>query len=387
MSKKKIIIATPHLWDSPYKVGSHQYAKCFSDDGWDIAFISSPVTPFHMFYHFISSQGNKLHIPERLNSWLKGGKQSDNVWSYVPFGLLPIANKFIFDSRWAIRNAYRFLIPSLKSKLKENGFEKVHTIWFDSPIFAHLLDIIPHEKSVLRVADDLSGLPGASNNVIEAEKELARKVDLVVVTARSLEQKFRDIGVQRILYLPNGVDFGHFAYDPNPEPEDLKGIPLPRIIYVGVLEKWFNEKWVEHAASHRKDTSFIIIGPHVSGTFPTLEQMQNVFFLGKRDYTVVPSYLKQSQVGIIPFKQMPFINSVNPIKLYEYMACGLPVVSTKWKTLEEMASPALLAENEEDFLQKIEKALQIKNEIGSSCVKFANENSWSKRFNLVKEHL
>ena len=84
---------------------------------------------------------------------------------------------------------------------------------------------------------------------------------------------------------------------------------------------------------------------------------------------------------------MPFINSVSPIKLFEYMACRLPVVSLKWKSLEEIASPAFLAETEQDFLKKIDKALKTTDEFKDACIRFAAENSWAKRFELVKNLL
>lgn len=368
-------------------VGSHQYAKCFSDHNWMVAYISAPITPFHIIYHFMSSKRAKVILPQRWRSWIKGGEQIDNIWTYAPFGLIPIANQFIFNSSWAIKNAGKFLTPPLKKKLEEKEFDAVDTIWLDSPLFGYLLEMVPHKKSVLRVADDLSGFPELGKNVIEAEKRLMRKVDLVVVTCMSLERKVRNIGAKNILCLPNGVDFDYFANDTSLEPEDLKRIPNPRIIYVGSIERWFDERLVAYAALHREDVSFVIVGSYNKGTFPKLEGLRNVFFLGKRDYSRIPSYLKHSHVGIIPFKRLPFIDSVNPIKLYEYMACGLPVVSTKWKTLEEMASPALLAETKEEFLQNISDTLESKVGIKDACVKYASKNSWTKRFKVLNEYL
>lgn len=387
MGKLKVIIATPHVWDAPYKVGSHQYAKCFSDDGWDVAYISAPITPFHFLYYLLSPLRDKVHFPQRWKSWISGGKQTDNIWAYVPFGLIPIANMFFFNSRWAIDNAGKFLFPPLKKKLLEHGFEKVHAIWLDSPLFGYLLDIIPHEKSVLRIADDLTGFPELGKNVIEAETRLIKRVDMVVVTAESLLEKAKDIGAKNAIYLPNGVDFSHFADNTSLEPEDFKNIAAPRVIYVGSIEKWFNEEWVAYAALNLKNVSFVIIGHYNKGTFAELERLQNVFFLGRRDYADIPAYLRHSHAGIIPFKKLSFINSVNPIKLYEYMACGLPVVSTKWKAIEDIKSPAFLAETKEEFLQMVDKAVFDRRKSIDAYVKFASENSWAKRFEIVKNHL
>ena len=387
MNRRRIIIASPHVWNAPYKVGSHQYATCFSDNQWKVAYVSVPITPFHVVYHFVSSKRAKLQLSTRWKSWVNGGEQIGNIWTYVPFGFIPIASQFIFDSRWAIENAGKFLIPPLRKKLQENAFDSVNVIWLDSPLFGYLLEMVPHGKSVLRVADDLSGFPELGRNVIEAEKELAKKVDLVVVTCASLERKVRDIGAKNILHLPNGVDFDHFANDMSPEPEDLRRIPGPRIIYVGSIERWFDEGLLAHAAGRREDISFVIVGSYKKGMFPELESLRNVFFLGKRDYARIPSYLKHSHVGIIPFKRVPFVDSVNPIKLYEYMACGLPVVSTKWITLEEIASPSLLAETKVEFLQNINHALDLRGDIKDACIEYARKNSWTNRFELLNKYL
>ncbi len=387
MNKKKVIIGTPHVWDAPYKVGSHQYAKCFSDDKWDVMYISTPISPFHLLYYLFSKQRGKVVLPPRWNSFIKGGKQIANIWTYVPFGLLPIANLPFFRSKWVIEHAGDFLIPGLRKKLATKGVTEVDTIWLDSPVFGYLLDMIPHKKSVLRIADELSGFPELGKNIIEVEKDLIAKVDLVVVTANALERKAKRAGAKNTLLLSNGVDFDHFRQNSHSEPEDLMKISHPRVVYVGAIERWFNDKWVEIAALQNKDLSFVIIGNYENGTYPSLEKLPNVYFLGKREYEDVPAYLHYCDVGMIPFKKLDFIDSVNPIKLYEYMASGLPVVSTKWKTLEEIGSPAFLAETELDFIHGLNKELKNKDKHKRQFVEFARENSWARRFELVKKYL
>ncbi|MDH4231606.1 MAG: glycosyltransferase [Nitrospirota bacterium] len=387
MDRKKVLLATPHLWDAPYKVGSHQYAKCFADKGWEVAYVSTPISPFHVLYHLFSSQRAKVLLPERWRSWARGGEQFGDIWTYVPFGLIPIANMCPFNRYWAIEHAGRFLFPPLKRKLRGTGFGEVDTIWLDSPLFGYLLDVIPHRKSVLRIADELSGFPELGPNIMEAERRLIKKVDLVVATARELVDKAAGFGAKKTLLLPNGVDFGRFAEDRSGIPAELASIPCPRVTYVGSIEHWFSEEWVAYSAARLPDVSFVIIGKYAKGSFPALERLPNVFLLGKRSYPDIPSYLKHSQAGMIPFKKLPFIEAVNPIKLYEYMACGLPVVSTRWKALEEISSPAFLADTKEEFAHLLRNALVTSPEQKEGFVRFARENSWAKRLELVTGYL
>ncbi|MFC1496862.1 glycosyltransferase [Verrucomicrobiota bacterium] len=384
---KKIIICAPHVWNTPYKVGCHHYTRCFSDKGWDVAYLSAPISPFHILYYLFSSRRTGMHMPQRCNSWRKGGEYAGKAWTYVPFGFIPVANCFPFNTSWAIRNAGKALVPSLKKKLKQKGFDRADVIWIDSPLFGYLLDMIPHKRSVLRVADNLSGFPELGRNVIEAENKLAGQVDVVAVTSALLEKQVAEAGAREIVRLPNGVDFGCFANDTHPEPVDITSIPRPRAVYVGSIERWFDDSLLTYAAQHRSNISFVIIGPHKKDSFPELERLPNVYFLGKREHKQIPAYLKHSDVGLIPFKKLPRIDYANPIKLYEYMAGSLPVVSTIHTTLKELGSPALFAETEESFVNKLDEALRNASSLKEESLKFAKENTWAKRVEIINQYL
>jgi glycosyltransferase involved in cell wall biosynthesis len=112
-----------------------------------------------------------------------------------------------------------------------------------------------------------------------------------------------------------------------------------------------------------------------------IASLPNVYILGKRDRDVLPQYLKNADVGVIPWKRGQFTDYAHPNKLYEYMACGLPVVSTRWEELEYIKSPAYLASNHEEFVELLLEASGEKDR--RKYIEFAKANSWEHRFEAL----
>ena len=149
-----------------------------------------------------------------------------------------------------------------------------------------------------------------------------------------------------------------------PEPEEYKDIPSPRILYAGVIATWFDQELLIQCAKKFMDASFVIIGPAVVGT-SKMASVENIYMLGAKKYEELPAYLMHSDVGIIPFKINELVESVNPIKLYEYMAAGLPVVCTDWKEVREMQGPAMIAGDAGAFCEYLQRALRDKRKRGT----------------------
>ena len=128
--------------------------------------------------------------------------------------------------------------------------------------------------------------------------------------------------------LPNGVDAENFAR-PRPEPEDIAGLARPRVVYVGALEYWFDVELLERCALARPDVPFVVIGPRPDGLPASLATLRNVHLIGPRPYAEIPAYLQHCDVGIVPFRRDALVDSIHPIKVYEYLAAGLRVVATR----------------------------------------------------------
>ena len=108
--------------------------------------------------------------------------------------------------------------------------------------------------------------------------------------------------------------------------------------------------------------------------------------MGKRSFKDIPGYLKYADVGIIPFKDNLLTNAIHPLKLYEYFAAGLPVVSRDLEEIRKMNSPAFLAKDKETFIEMIIQAYQ-KGKNKEEYYEFARRNSWDERFKVIKQYV
>ena len=361
-SRKKVLMACSNSWNSVFQVGSHHIAREFLNRGYEVAFVSDPISPLHLL------KGSGLK--KRFELYQKGGVWDNHLWSYVPGAVISPYNKPILRSEWVLQHWHQLTFPSVVKKVKANGFEKVDILYFDTPIQSFWLKNIQARKTVFRIADQNSGFKKTGPAIIRQEKKLMKEVDLVVCTAKTLVDQ-----VPGSVHLPNGVLISHFSKKSD-LPKDLKNISKPIAIYVGAIDYWFDFPLVRNLAKKLPHISFVLIGPVKGNPFSGIS---NIFLLGPKEYDEIPNYLKSAQVGIIPFDVAGYpelIEYVNPLKLYEYMACSLPVVATRWKELENLNSPAYLANSFEEFTEFLEKAIQNPT---SQPREYAEKQDWSLR--------
>lgn len=380
---KKILMGCSNYWGSPFQVGSHHIARSFAKLGWKVAFISDPISPFHLL------EKNNPSLNERFKYYKNGFREIDkNILAYVPSTLMPPHNKPLLRTEYVHKNWHQWTFPGLKNLLKEVGFDKVDLLYLDNPIHSGLLDIAQYQKSVLRVADLMSGFSKYTTSMGALEKRVAQRVDLVVYTANSLERHVNSLGPRRSLSFPNGVNIENFNNLNSSEPEDIRHIPHPRAIYVGAMHEWFDFDLINEAAVSLPYISFILIGPE-NLAINRLAKASNIFLMGSRNYSLIPQYLKFSDIGIIPFnvvKHKNLIDHVNPLKLLEYLASGLPVLSIKWDELKRYDGIVNLVDRDK-FVSSINEVLQNKNKILLSERKeFANKFDWlTLSKNLISE--
>ena len=347
---KKVLMAVANHYTSPFQVGSHHYARAFEKLGYEVLFISNPISPIHKIF----ADSDLLREKERI--YKAGGERIGNIFYYVPRSIFTPQNKPILSSKFVFYNWQNFTYPNLLSFIKDRGFGEVDILWFDSPLYSFLLYNISYKKSILRLADYSKGFNAASDIHYDAEIKIADAVDAVIYTAKNLKEKYTEIKDKtKMKYVPNGIDLEFFKSANKTLPRELQEIPEPRVIYVGAIHDWFDTDLLYYCAKNLPHYSFVIIGPEQKD-LSLLKKLENIHILGAISYAKIPAFLYNSQVGIIPFnvKDYPdLVNSINPLKIYEYLACGLKVVSVEWEQIKDMADYVHFAEDKEEFLSCI----------------------------------
>jgi glycosyltransferase involved in cell wall biosynthesis len=235
--------------------------------------------------------------------------------------------------------------------------------------------------------DEHAGFQTNAEAMLSFEEQLIREADLVVPTSRYLEEKVCPSS-RRCLTVPNAADFEHFhrARDPLPVEKAVEALPSPIIGYYGSISSWFDADVVLHAARARPHWSFLLIGADFDVDATWRRRPPNVHFLGRKPYQDIPAYLSRFDVCCIPFKISPLTIASNPVKFFEYISAGKPVVSTRLPELEPYSEHVHFADTPETFLQAIEQALAEDSAARTeSRIALARANTWETRHRLLDE--
>ncbi|MFI4859415.1 MAG: glycosyltransferase, partial [Phycisphaerales bacterium JB063] len=374
-------------WGTPLRVGANHYARRLAERGWEVAFVSEPVSPLHLLRR--AGRGEAL---DRLRDWRAGGGRdvAGRLFHYSPMTLLPHATPAGLRSRVTLDHWQRWTLPGVVRKLKREGFGEVDLLVVDAVRQGFWLDAVAHGRSVLRVTDRLEAFPAVTAAMVKRERELIGRVDHVIYTAATLEEHVLDAKPRAATYVPNGADVGHFLRAPGDappaKPAEYAGVETPIAVYVGAIASWFDVGLLCETAAQHRGVTFVVIGP-VDTDVSALRGLANVRLLGRRPYEALPGYLRHADVGLIPFKRNALVDGVSPIKLYEYLASGLPVVATRWAELERVAPPAALCADAGDFVAAVGEVLA--NPAGdagrAARIAFARGADWGGRLDLMLE--
>jgi len=381
---KKVLIAAIHHWHSPFQVGTHAIAKMFLKNGWEVAYISAPVTPFH-FLREVDSD-----VKQRLQNHRAGGEYNfdGKLWHYVPFSLIAPDNKPIFSSKFFLTKWFHFSAPNLVKKIQTKKFSSPDLLFIDSYYQSFWLDEIRAERSAYRVADWNSGFKGFSLAAERTENRIIREVDRVFIAAESMRRAINEKHPKALDHLPNGVDLSRFIGPLPSEPKAYTHIKKPIVVYVGAFGDWFDFNLVQKAANCLIDVSFVLIGPRNKKVLK-LSEITNIHYLGPIPSDQISAFLRHAQIGIIPFdtkNHSSLVNSINPLKLYEYLACNLSIVATSWDELERLEQPIDLAQDHEMFISLLKTHLEKKSE--NHLMPFNTELiSWDRTTEVLFEWL
>jgi glycosyltransferase involved in cell wall biosynthesis len=212
----------------------------------------------------------------------------------------------------------------------------------------------------------------------ERERTLFAAADLVVVTSLALEREARKVA-QRVVVVRNGCDYEHFAKTAR------AGGPRKVIGYYGAISDWFDVDLVATLARKRPDWDFLLVGSTYGANVLPFGGLPNVTLGGEKPYAELPEWLGMMDVCIIPFRRIPLTEATNPVKVYEMLAAGKPVVSVPIPEVATLAPLVRLASDAEGFAREIEGAFG--DEGAEARRAFAREQTWEKRYEELGAYL
>jgi glycosyltransferase involved in cell wall biosynthesis len=255
-------------------------------------------------------------------------------------------------------------------------------VWTFLPNVNWLLGRLHEQMVIYHCVDEYSEFSGVPKEVIvRMERELIRRADLVFTSAEKLCAERREIN-PRTYFIPHGVDVAHFskALDPaTTVATEIAALPKPVIGFFGLLADWVDLDMIGALARARPQWSFALVGK-AQTDLRAVEGLPNVRLVGQRPYAALPGYCRGFDVGLIPFRMNELTLRVNPLKLREYLAAGLPVVSTPLPEVVRYQGVVHIATNKEGFLQEIEAALKERTgERDRSRVEMMRTEGWEAR--------
>ena len=338
---------------------------------------------YHASRRPTTSSSDLSYIARKLHQIVKGvTNPCRNLYVLTPL-LLPLPGH-----AWAKR-VHRLLLVWQVKRVLGCWQDRPLQIWSFAPDIAYLVDEFHAEKLLYYCVDDFASFSGYDREqVLRDEAELCRPADLVITTSAALQQAKQSLNPNTIL-VPHGVDYEHFskALSNNlPIPEDIQDIPRPILGFFGLIRDWVDLDLLASVARERPDWHFVLLGDSMVDLTP-YRSLPNMHFLGRKPYEDLPAYCRQFDVGLIPFKVNELTRAVNPIKLREYLAAGLPVVSTPLPEVKLYHHLVRISDTPEAFAAAIESALAIgPNDRQQRTAAMAGE-TWPRKMESIYNRL
>ncbi len=344
---------------------------CFSHLRWDFVF----QRPQHILTRFAKERRVFFVEEPVFGDWHQANfliaARQENVTLLVP--RLPFHMQ---EGEW--EQTMRDLMDSALDRWRIKDW----VAWYYTPM---ALSFSAHLKPIMTVfdcMDELSAFSGAPPEMVDMERRMMAKADLVLTGGASLYEakKSRHHNVHAF---PSSIDKAHFlqARFPGKDPQDQASIPRPRVGFHGVVDERMDLGLLSEAASLRPDWQWILVGPVCKIDPDSLPRRANIHYLGKKEYSELPAYLGHWDAAMMPFAHNSATRFISPTKTPEYLAAGLPVIST---SIKDVADPygkeglVLLADTPLDFVGQCEKAMSMRQDAKwqEKVTRFMADMSW-----------
>jgi glycosyltransferase involved in cell wall biosynthesis len=283
-------------------------------------------------------------------------------------------------NRWLLRN-------QVLRAMRQLGMQRPIN-WVFNPAAAITAGSLGEDILIYYCVDEYAAFSGvAADSLTVMERELLNRADLVIASSERLLSSKRAHHPEAVL-VRHGVDWRHFRTaldDRTQAPADLARIPRPRLGYFGLIaEDWVDVKLIAHVARRLPHVSIVMVG-RTTMDLSALGGLPNVHLLGHRPYAALPGYCKGFDAAMIPFPISEVTLNSNPLKAREYLAAGLPVVSTAIPEVRALGACAVAGEPEA-FVAQVQAALRSPGCSAARSNSVAGE-SWEARLEEINEHV
>lgn len=326
---------------------------------------------------YLRTKKGLIHLKENLTL-----ANTPELYWLLPFKKLRYYSRFGYKLK-----QLQPLLESLKSP---------PILWAYHPGYGHYLDLIKHDHFLLYdCVDDYATFPDLAKKkclkkwIQEGENSLIKNADLVTTSALKLyeEKKSQNPNTH---YVHNVGDFEHFNQVTTktfPEPKAIAEIPKPRIGFFGAVSAFkLDVNLLEAITEQKPEWQFCLMGPtkpSETEKWARLKARKNVHFLGKIDYTDLPAHIQAMDVIMIPFAINTHTEHVFPIKFFEALATGKPVVSTPLPAYEHYGKHCRLALTAQEFIHEIQESLTPDKVQKEAQIAVAKKHDWNSRIDHI----
>lgn len=266
-----------------------------------------------------------------------------------------------------------------------------YCFWYYTPMALAIGNSFNPDFVIYDCMDELSLFKNAPAILKQREKELFNKADLVFTGGHNLYQAKKN-SHYNIHPFPSSIDKEHFnpARTITAQPDDMAHIPHPRFGFYGVIDERFDIDLIKNVAENKPEWHFVIIGPVVKIDPESLPKLNNIHYLGEKNYKQLPQYLAGWDIAFIPFLRNDSTKYISPTKTPEYLAAGRPVIST---SIKDVVNPygirnlVQIADTAEEFIKAGEFELSRKDRAQwlQKVDEFLSQNSWDKTWMKMQQ--
>ncbi len=254
-----------------------------------------------------------------------------------------------------------------------------HPYWFD------VASVLPNSRLVYDCMDHHEGFGNTAGALLQQEKALLVQADLTITTSSWLDQAVASDARRRVL-IRNAAEYAFFSQ----QPENIYSDPQGRRIigYYGAIAEWFDLKLVEAVAEQHPECCILLIGADTVNARGRLDKLHNVTFTGEVAYSEIPYYLYSFDICLLPFKVTPLTVATNPVKAYEYLSAGKPIIAVDLPEMSQFDGLINIAADKKQFLAEVDAVLmQAETEdMIQNRKTFAAGQTWVHRTEALIEH-